>query len=123
MPGNLGFRERYSHQCRSLENGEKDAAWIFARAEQGDPLARQIIERAAEDISTGLANMITILNPTCLVIGGTVASSNPVFIKQIAGLIKNKAIEPSVLITPLKIVPSQLEPEAGIWGIYSLMIN
>ncbi len=67
--------------------------------------------------------MITILNPTCLVIGGTVASANPVFFKQIVGSIKSKAIEPSVSITPLEIVPSQLEPEAGIWGIYSLMVD
>ncbi len=27
------------------------------------------------------------------------------------------------MVTPLEIVPSVLEPEAGIWGIYAMMIH
>ncbi len=105
------------------EDGERDTAGVFARAGQGNSLARQVIDRAAEDIATGLANLVTVLNPTCVVLGGTVAAANPLFFKQISSSVKKKAIKSAVSITPLEIVPSQLEPEAGIWGIYSLMIQ
>lgn len=104
-------------------DGKQDAAGVFARAKQGEIEARKIIDQAAESIATGLANLVTVLNPTCLVLGGTVVAANPLFFKQISSSVRIKAVKPAVFITPLEIVPSQLEPEAGIWGIYSLMIQ
>jgi len=102
--------------------GEPDTAQVFAQAELGHAWSKQIIEQAAENIATGLANLVTILNPTCLILGGTVVAANPHFFKHIRQRIIKLAIKSSVSVTPLMIVPSELEPEAGIWGIYSLML-
>ncbi|HHX86957.1 MAG TPA: ROK family protein, partial [Firmicutes bacterium] len=72
---------------------ERDTARVFARAEMGHSLARQIIDRAAEDIATGLANLVTVLNPGCLVLGGTVIAANQHFFKHIRQRIKKLAIK------------------------------
>ncbi len=103
------------------KEGAGDASEIFAFAGTGDSGARQIIDRAAEDISAGLANLVAILNPSCLILGGTVVAANPTFFEKISSLVREKALKAAVSITPLEIVPSGLEPEAGIWGIYALM--
>ncbi len=105
-----------------LQTGKTiNTAWVFGQAAQGNVLAQHIIEGAVTDIATGLANAVTLLNPTCLVLGGTVVAANPNFLALIAATIKEKTIEPAVAVTPLQIVPAQLEPEAGLWGMYALM--
>jgi glucokinase len=46
------------------------ALTVHAAAEQGDPLANQLIVRTAHYFGVGLANLINILNPEMIVIGG-----------------------------------------------------
>jgi len=106
-----------------VESGTITTSWVFEQAEAGNNLALNIIEHAADTIGLGLANLVNLLNPSCLVIGGGVASNRPEFFKMVSNKIKLEAIRPSVMITPLEIVPAQLEPEAGIWGMYALMTN
>lgn len=96
-------------------------AWVFTEAARGNALAQNIVEGAVMDIGTGLANAVTLLNPTCLVLGGTVVAANPDFRDRIKTKIKKSAIMPAVGVTALEIVPAQLEPEAGLWGMYTLM--
>jgi len=96
-------------------------SWVFEQAAAGNSLALEIIEQAAGNIGRGLANLVTLLNPSCIVIGGGVAANRNDFFEQVAEKIKQEAIGPSVKISPLKIIAAQLEPEAGIWGMYALM--
>lgn len=96
-------------------------SWVFEQAKAGNSLAVKIIDQATENIGRGLANLVTLLNPSCIVIGGGVAANQADFLKRVARQIKIDAIKPAVDITPLKIVAAQLEPEAGIWGMYRLM--
>lgn len=98
-------------------------AWVFDQAQAGNNLARSIIEHALDDISTGLANLVTLLNPSCLVIGGGVVGNRADFLEQIRVKIKQSAVAPAVKYTPLEVTAAQLEPEAGIWGMYALMVN
>ncbi len=96
-------------------------AWVFEQADKGNTLAQAIIDHAAATIGLGLSNLVTLFNPTCLVIGGGVAANRTDFLKQITETIRNKSIKPAVEITSLTIIPAALEPEAGIWGMYSLL--
>lgn len=116
-----------AHSAASLWGNENSCcetittSWVFEQAAAGNSLASEIIEHAADNIGRGLANLVTLLNPSCIVIGGGVAANRNVFFEQVAEKIKYEAIGPSVKTTPLKIVAAQLEPEAGIWGMYALM--
>ncbi|MEW5785503.1 MAG: ROK family protein [Bacillota bacterium] len=98
-------------------------AWVFDQAEAGNPLAQTLISRAEFTISTGLANMVTLLNPSCLVIGGSIAANRAQFLAQIREQIYRIAIAPSVEATRVEVVAALLEPEAGVWGMYALMQN
>jgi glucokinase len=109
----------FAHQ---VEQGiEINTAWVFDQAEAGSPPAKNIIDRALEDISTGLANLVTLLNPTCLVIGGGVVNERPAILAQIREGVFQLATRPSVQVTTLKIEPARLGSEAGIWGMYALL--
>lgn len=104
-----------------LEKEQISTSWVFEQADSGNVLARSIIDHAAFNIGLGLSNLVTLINPSCLVIGGGVAANRPEFLEKIVFNIRQHAIRPSVDITPLEIVAAELEPESGIWGIYSLI--
>ncbi len=103
------------------QGGAITTAWVFDQAQGGNSLAQNIIEQALQNISTGLANLVTLLNPSCLVIGGGVAVSREDFLEQIRARIREIAVAPAVQISTVEIKAAQLGPEAGIWGIYYLM--
>lgn len=98
-----------------------DAKWVFEEAEKGNTLAQNIIFQTMEITGRGLANLVNLFNPSCIVIGGGVAGSREKYFTGVASIIREEAIRPSVEITPLEIVPAQLEPDAGLWGMYALL--
>ncbi len=104
-----------------LDGGKITTAWVFEQADQGNTLAENIIKQAIDDAGTGLSNLVNLFNPSCIVIGGGVAGNRSDYLGKVAARIKSEAIRPSVNITPLEVVPAQLEPEAGIWGMYALL--
>lgn len=108
------------------EHGPKESepvttAWVFDQAEAGNTLARKIIDESLKAIGTGLANLVTLLNPTCLVIGGGVTGNRPNFLERLREEIFRAAIAPAVLNTPLEVTAAKLEPESGAWGMYALI--
>ncbi|MDW7739447.1 MAG: ROK family protein [Bacillota bacterium] len=105
----------------ALEQDDITTGEVFELAGNGDPLAQNIINFAAGSIGQGLSNLVNILNPSCLVIGGGVGANREDFLYKIINKIKIESIRPSVNITPLKITTAELEPESGIWGMYSLL--
>ena len=98
-----------------------DAKWVFEEAEKGNTLAKDIIKQTIIITGRGLANLVNLFNPSCIVIGGGVAGSREYYFNGIAEAIKKEAIKPSVEITPLEIVQAQLEPDAGLWGMFAIL--
>ncbi len=106
-----------------LASAEITTAAVFNEADNGNSVAKSIIEHALENTGRGLSNLVNLFNPACIVIGGGVAGARPEYLVKIAEIIKKEAIRPSVEITPLEIVAAKLEPEAGVWGMYALLTN
>lgn len=85
-------------------------------ANAGDAVAISIIETAGAYIGTGVANLIVILNPDTVVIGGGVAKAGERLFKAI-----DDAVSRRVCILPggrgaVRIVPAELGEEAGAIG-------
>jgi glucokinase len=62
---------------REMVNGDLNAInpdVVRRAAESGDALAQDILERAGFYLGTGMANVLTILSPHCVVIGGGVTA-------------------------------------------------
>lgn len=101
--------------------GPLGTAAVFDLAAAGNSLARSIIENAVQDIGTVLANLVTLLNPSCLVLGGGVARHRPALVGALQEKINEIAIPPTVRISHVQVVSARLEPEAGAWGMYAMM--
>ncbi len=107
----------------AVEDSSISTRWVFNQAKEGNTLAQKIIDQAIDNTGKGLANLVNLFNPSCIVIGGGVSQGENSYLDKVAERIRTYAIRPSVEITPIKILPAQLEPEAGVWGMYSLLIG
>ena len=72
------------------EKGELTAEAVFEIASKKDKAALETIEEFVEDLSVGVANIINILQPEVLVVGGGVSNSGEVFIERLKEKVKEK---------------------------------
>ena len=101
----------------SLAGGDSnqiDAKMVAEAAQQGDPLAVTVIEKAAHYFSLGLVNVITLFVPEMIVLSGGVMKSSHIFMPAIG-----KALAAHDVMVPAKqvrILPAQLGYIAGCVG-------
>jgi len=90
------------------------AQTVVQAALKRDPVAREVVERTAFYIGVGLANLITILGPEVIVMGGGVLTEWQLF----APTVKHVAVEWASLVHPegVRILPSALGPDVGVIG-------
>ncbi len=87
---------------------------ICQAALAGDAIARDIYERAGFYLGVGVANLITIISPQMVVIGGGVAQAGDLLFDPIRRTVRER-----VHVTPIdevQIVPAQLGTDAGLIG-------
>lgn len=89
------------------------AATVAEAAGQGDALARRIIEEAALYLGMGLANLVNILNPQRLVIGGGVAGMGEMLLAPVREVVRTRAMP---LNREVEIVTAELGERAGAVG-------
>lgn len=85
-------------------------------AYDGDAIARSILETAGNYIGIGIANLVVILNPDTVVIGGGVAAAGEILFGAIESSVSRR-----VCVFPggkggVRIVPAELGEEAGAVG-------
>jgi glucokinase len=56
---------------------------VAAAARQGDPLARDIFQRAGRYLGFGVANLVSLLNPEIVVIGGGMAAAADLYLDSL----------------------------------------
>jgi len=87
---------------------------ISQAAQAGDPVARDIFERAGFYIGIGVANLITIISPQMVVIGGGVAQAGDLLFDPIRRTVRERVHV--IPIEQVQIVPAQLGTDAGLIG-------
>ncbi len=91
--------------------GAPNAETVYERARGGDPAARAAIEETAEYIGIGLANVIAVIGPSCIVIGGGIMEAGDLVLDPI-----RRAVESHVTLLPpnsVVVVPASLGTWAG----------
>ena len=94
--------------------GAPDAETVFERAATGDEQALSAIDTVAGYIGIGLANAVTLLGPSCIVIGGGIASAGDLILDPI-----REAVRAHVTLAPfddIEIVQAELGSFAGAIG-------
>jgi glucokinase len=92
---------------------------IRKAAEAGDPAAKKIWDDAVEAYITLSANLISLLNPDRLVIGGGVLAGNPGLLRTIQEGVKVMAVNLSV--RHARVVKSELGDDAVAMGAAALV--
>lgn len=111
-----GIMNRYKKEGGKIKNaGVKE---IFLSKEK---VAKDIIKDAVRHFGLGLANLVHIINPDVLVLGGGVSKLPPKIYSMIRSEIKNHT-HPA-LVNNIKIVRHKISDDAGILGAAALVFE
>jgi glucokinase len=100
--------------------GALTAQMIFDAARQGDVLACDLVRHVGEILGIGFANIVSLLNPEVVIVGGGVGAQADLLIEQIRQVVLHNA-QP-VSAQAVRIVPSQLGDNAGLLGAAKAML-
>lgn len=119
-PG-IARRARRMWELASLEERSKSgitenssAQEVFSLAMQQDPMALRLAEEEARLIGLGLANIVSMLNPELIILGGSVGSNSGFLLPIITEVVKQNA-QP-ISGQSVSIVSSKLGTNAGLLG-------
>ena len=87
---------------------------IMQAAEAGDPIAREILDRAGGYLGTGIANLITILSPDRVILGGSVARLGEWLLAPIHTTVRQRCH--ATPVERVQITLAALGGDAGILG-------
>jgi glucokinase len=106
----------------SLQPGDElSAEKIYQAGIAGDELALEIFRRMGAYLGIGLANLVNILNPEIIVVGGGVVNGWELFEKHMHQKVTERSF-PSP-ITGVKIVPAECGDDAGLLGAAHLALQ
>ena len=94
--------------------GRETAADVFAAARDGDERALAAVEQVADFLGIGLANVVTIVGPERIVVGGGIADAGELILKPISDSVKSR-----VTLVPtdrIEVVPARFGKYAGAVG-------
>ena len=107
---------------RARESGlEATAEEVAQAARAGDELARRIMSETAEYLGLGVANVVNILNPRMVIMGGGVMKAADLLLDGIRKTVAARAM--TRLAEDAAIVPGMLGDQAGIIGAILLAIE
>lgn len=95
-----------------------EAKDIFDAAKEGDAFSLDLVDYEAEYLAMGIANILNIINPETIVLGGGVALAGDILLDPLRKKLEKYAL--SVTLEDLKIVQGILGNEAGIKGAVGL---
>jgi glucokinase len=96
-----------------------NARTVALAAEAGVPLARAIIQNAAEAIGVGLVNIIHCFNPELIILGGGVTQMGPMLMEPALRVVQERAMK--YPRESVRIVQAQLGHNVGLIGAGALI--
>jgi glucokinase len=114
-------KEFYSAAKKKITDEEADPKRLSAAADRGDTLAEAVWQDIGLKIGVGLTNVIWLVNPDRIVIGGGVAQAGERLFKYIRDTVKHRCEK--TFWDKLEIVPATLGNDAGIIGAASLALE
>jgi glucokinase len=97
-----------------------DARSVAEAAIAGDPVALEIIKISAEYLGRGLAILIDVLNPQCIVIGSIYSRNEGLFKQHIERVLKAEALAPALGVCEIR--PALLGDSIGDYAALCVAI-
>jgi glucokinase len=99
----------------ALEEGrELTGPFVTELAHDGDPVARDAIETVGRALGVGLANLVNVLNPEVIVIGGGVIAAGEMLLEPARREMRERALMPAR--DAVRVVAAEFGEEAGMIG-------
>jgi glucokinase len=114
-------KEIYSSAGKTLSDEDALPHKLSAAADAGDPLALQLWSDIGLKLGVGISNVVWLLNPHRIVIGGGVAKAGERLIQKIHSTIRERTEK--TFWEKLEIVPAVLGNDAGIIGAATLALE
>jgi glucokinase len=114
----MSFESEISGQSPE-EHLHVNARTVALAAEAGIPLARAIIQNAAEALGVGLVNIIHCFNPEMIILGGGVTQMGPMLMEPVLRVVQERAMK--VPRDAVRIVQAQLGTNVGLVGAGALI--
>jgi glucokinase len=111
-------KEIYSSAGKTLSDEDALPHKLSAAADAGDPLALQLWSDIGLKLGVGISNVVWLLNPHRIVIGGGVAKAGDRLLQKIHSTIRERTEK--TFWEKLEIVPATLGNDAGIIGAATL---
>lgn len=94
---------------------------ICLAAKNGDSLAREAVARVARYLGIAIANIINVISPDVIAIGGGIAAAGGVLLDPIAAAAREYTLEG--MFDHTRIVPAELGNDAGVLGASRLVLK
>jgi glucokinase len=117
----MAREELSNHPESTLTADQLTAERIYDAGIRGDKLALKVLERMGMYLGTGLANLVNLLNPEMIVIGGGVSNGWQLFEKSMRAEVERRAFP--VPAGRLKIAPAKCGDDAGLLGAAHLVLT
>ncbi len=108
-------------QQEDEEDLRVNARTVALAAEAGIPLARAIIQHAAEALGVGFVNIIHIFNPDMIIVGGGVTQMGPMLMEPALRVVQERAMKAPR--EAVRIVQAQLGLNVGLIGAGALVYS
>ncbi len=102
-----------------MDQSQITARMVTEAASQGDQVATQILREAGAALGVGMVNLIHLLNPQRIIIGGGVSNAGPLLWDSMLETVKKRAFAPCQ--QGLEIVRASLADDAGLLGGVALI--
>jgi glucokinase len=95
------------------------AVQVGQAANEGDPLALDLVQKAGGVVGLALANLLHIFNAQTIVLGGGVSMIGPAFFEPVEASLREHILHPAYLIG-VDLRPAALGDDAGLVGAMAL---
>lgn len=94
---------------------------VAEAAEMGDEVAKRIFKINGYWLGLAMANLVNILNPEAIIVGGGVGQAGDLILEPIREMIKERAL--SIPAQAVKVLPAELGESAGVIGASLLSLQ
>lgn len=113
--------ERYRAAGQEVSVEDCNPRKLAERANAGDAIAKQMWEDLGDELGAALANVVWIINPDTIVIGGGVAAAGDLIFEPTIRSLRSRTS--GVIHSSLRILPAALGNDAGIIGSAALALK
>ena len=118
---NQARKLRAEYPDSALAGSEPTITRIEDAALAGDPLARRLVQEAAEHLGVAIASMLNLMNPAKVIFGGGLTRVGDLLLEPLRETVKRRTLVSSVDASAL--VMSELGPRAGAVGAATMVLK